>query len=30
MKASHFLRLQIDAGEGCKGFNYNFRFDDEL
>ena len=25
-----FLRLEIFAGEGCEGFTYKFKYDNEL
>lgn len=25
-----FLRLEIFGGEGCEGYTYKFRFDEEL
>lgn len=25
-----FLRLEINAGEGCEGFTYKFKFDENL
>jgi iron-sulfur cluster assembly accessory protein len=30
LKEDAFLRLSVEAGEGCKGFKYDFRFDSTL